>query len=77
MNTNSSTFAFLYSNRFWALVLGALSTVLIDPSFDPSLWYIAVGKFLGIVSAGFITIRTVDRLGDTKVEAAHIEADSL
>ncbi len=67
-------FAFLFSNRFWVLLLGAASTVLIDPNFPLQEWYITLGKFLGIVSAGFITINTLDRTSDKKVEAAKITA---
>lgn len=52
---------FLNSPRFWALILGSASTVLIDPSFPTQEWYISVGKFLGLVSAGFIVVRTTDR----------------
>ena len=55
---------FLGSNRFWVLLLGSASAVLVDPAFPTQEWYISLGKFLGLVSGGFITIRTVDRLGD-------------
>ncbi len=52
---------FLTSNRFWALIIGAASTILLDPNAPNKKWYVNVGQFLAIVSAGFITIRTVDR----------------
>lgn len=58
MKTN--TFDFLTSNRFWALIIGSASTILVT-SFGQELWYISLGKFLGLVSAGFITLRTIDR----------------
>jgi len=61
---------FLTSNRFWAGVVGSLSAVLISPEFLINPWYINMGKFLGLLSAVFIGIRTVDRtseyLGDSK-----------
>ena len=60
-------FAFLLSNRFWALVLTSASTILVDPSFGSEEWYKTLGKFLGLVGGGFIAIRTIDRnTGDTK-----------
>lgn len=55
---------FLTSNRFWVLILGSLSATLIDPSFPTQAWYISVGKFLALVSGGFITVGTVDRFGE-------------
>jgi F0F1-type ATP synthase assembly protein I len=55
---------FLTSNRFIALIIGSASVVLIDPNFGSQPWYISLGKFLGLVGAGFISIRTVDRFGE-------------
>jgi len=52
---------FLKSTRFWIMIIGCASTILIDPSFPTSDWYFNLGKFLSLVSAGFIGIRTVDR----------------
>lgn len=67
---NTSKFEFLTSTRFWALVLGSASTVLVT-SFGTEPWYVSLGKFLGLLSAGFITLRTIDRnTGDAKVLAA-------
>lgn len=57
-------FEFLLSNRFWALVLGDASTILLDPDFPTQPWYVTLGKFLVILSGGFIAIRTVDRFGE-------------
>jgi hypothetical protein len=54
-------FEFLTSNRFWALILGSASTVLVDPEFPNREWYVNLGRFLALVSAGFIGIRTIDR----------------
>ena len=59
-NNMNNKFDFIYSTRFYALVLGSASTVLVT-SFGTEPWYISLGKFLGLVSAGFITIRTIDR----------------
>ena len=55
---------FLTSNRFIALILGSASAVLVDPAFGTQPWYISLGKFLALVSAGFIGIRTADRFGE-------------
>lgn len=59
MNEN---FAFLKSTRFWALVLGSASTALVNSAGED--WRVTLGKFLGLLSAGFIAIRTVDRTAD-------------
>ena len=53
--------SFLGSNRFWAMVLGAASVILIDPSVPTVAWYITLGKFLGLLSTGFVAVRTIDR----------------
>ena len=68
----SEKFAFMFSSRFWVLILGSAGTVLSNPEFATLPWYTSLGKFLGLLSAGFITIRTIDRMGDKKVEAAEI-----
>lgn len=57
-------FEFFTSNRFYAGVIGSASTVLIDPNFATQAWYVSLGKFLGLVSIVFITIRTVDRVSE-------------
>lgn len=57
-------FAFLASNRFWMLIIGSASIVFIDPSFPTQHWSVNLGKFLALVSAGFIGIRTADRFGE-------------
>ncbi len=55
-----SKFSFIFSLRFWALVIGSASTVLVT-SFGTEPWYISLGKFLGLVSAGFISMGTIDK----------------
>lgn len=57
-------FSFLTSNRFYFLLLGSASAVLIDPNFPTQAWYLNLGKFLGLVSVGFIGIKTVDRASE-------------
>lgn len=58
-------FAFVYSTRFWAIVLGSISTIIVQPEFATDEWYVSVGKILGIVSAWFTAVKTIDRnLGD-------------
>jgi uncharacterized membrane protein len=70
---------FLKSTRFWVMIIGAASAVLIDPSFATAQWYESLGKFLSIVAAGFITVRTVDRasekLGASAVSETTVEGD--
>jgi len=58
-----SKFEFLTSNRFWALVFGSASTILVT-SVGQEAWYKSLGKFFGLVAAGFITIRTADRFSE-------------
>lgn len=58
-------FSFLLSTRFWAIVLGSISTIIVQPEFATDEWYVSVGKILGLVSAGFTAVRTIDRnVGD-------------
>ncbi len=59
-------FEFITSSRFWALVIGAVSIYLQAKGIigDPEMMLIAT------ITAGFVTVRTVDRMGDKKVEAA-------
>ena len=56
--------SFLKANRFWALILGSASTILVDPAFPTQVWYVSLGKFFALLSAGFITIRTIDRAAE-------------
>lgn len=51
--------SFLKSNRFWALVVAGLS-VAAEGGFTTEAFL----KGLGVVLAGFVTVRTVDRLGE-------------
>jgi hypothetical protein len=60
----SDKFDFLYSVKFYALILGSASTVLIDPSFTTQPWQTSLGKFLALVSAGFITINVAGKFSD-------------
>lgn len=55
---------FLQSNRFWAGVVGSASAVLVAPSFVTNPWYVSLGKFLGLLATVFISVRTLDRLGE-------------
>lgn len=52
-------FAFLLSNRFWALVIGAL-TVVAEKDFTEEAWL----NGLQVLVVGFIGIRSSDRLGE-------------
>lgn len=52
---------FLNSNRFWVMVIGAISIYLKSKGLigEPEMVLIAT------VSAGFVAIRTADRLGES------------
>lgn len=69
----SNKFAFLSSTRFWALIIGAVSVYLQTKGYigEPEMQLIAT------IMAGFTVIRTVDRIGDQKVEAAKVAAETV
>lgn len=48
---------FLKSNRFWALVIGAVAVYLEAKGFIGE----AERNLIAIISASFITVRTIDR----------------
>lgn len=54
----------LKSSRFWVMIMGTASTILIDPSFATQTWYVSLGKFLALTSVGFVGIRTIDRASE-------------
>lgn len=64
MNLDGTKIEFLTSTRFWALVLGDIALMLRDPSITVDSWYVTAGKFLAVLAAGFISIRTVDRFSE-------------
>jgi len=51
----------LHSTRFYGMVIASASAVLIDPSFGTQPWYISLGKFLGLLSTGFVLINSVSK----------------
>lgn len=55
MNTD-----FLTSNRFWALIIGAVAFYLQQKGFIGD----AEMKLVGTVVAGFVTIATADKVGE-------------
>lgn len=65
-----SSWAFLGSTRFWAIVIGAVALALFTDGHISQAWLICVETIV----APFVVVRTVDRLGDKKVEAAEIAA---
>jgi len=67
-NNKMSKFAFLTSNRFWALIIGAVAMYLQTKGIigEPEMVLIAT------ITAGFITVKTVDRIGDSKVVSAGV-----
>lgn len=62
--TKEEWYAFIFSNRFWAMTMTNISLVLLDPAFPADPWYKSVGKFLALEGAGFVTIRTIDRAAE-------------
>lgn len=68
-----SNFEFLKSPRFWALVIGAVSLYAQQKGYigDPEMLLIAT------ITAGFTTIRTIDRGQDKKVQAAEIAGNCV
>jgi len=72
MNTQSK-FAFLTSNRFWALIIGAVSIYLKAKGIfgEPEMMLIST------ITAGFITVKTIDKLGESKVISAGIAKGSI
>lgn len=66
MNT---TFSFLKSTRFWAIVIGAVSLYLSAKGLIGEAEMVLIATITG----GFTLVRTVDRnVGDAKVESALI-----
>lgn len=61
-----STWAFLKAPRFWALIIGAVAIYL------QAKGWIGESEMLLIatITAGFITVKTIDRVGDKAVEAS-------
>jgi hypothetical protein len=53
-------FSFLKSNRFWAMVIGALAIYLTEKGLIGE----AEIKLIGTITAGFVGIRTVDRFSE-------------
>ena len=58
---NTGKFDFIYSTRFWSMVITSASIILIDPALATQPWYVSLGKFLGLLGTGFVTIKTLDR----------------
>ena len=54
---------FLKSERFYFLLMGSAAVVLQEPDTSERPWYVTLGRFLALISAGFITVGTVDRVG--------------
>ncbi len=67
-NKMSEKFSFLLAPRFIALVIGAIMFYLQTKGVVGEPEMILVNTIL----AGYITVRTIDRVSDKKVEAAEI-----
>lgn len=71
MNEIKPQWAFLTSTRFWALVLAAVAIYLQQKGILGT----EEMQLIASITGGFTIIRTVDRTGDKKVEAAEIAAE--
>lgn len=60
--------AFIFSVRFWVMVVGIVSVYAQAKGWIGEPERNAIAAF----SAAFLTVGTVDRIGDKKVEAAKI-----
>ena len=69
----SEKFAFLTSNRFWALVIGAVALFLKQEGIIDE----AVFSLIGTLTAGFIGIRTVDRFGEQQNEIVEVTSEQI
>lgn len=69
---------FLTASRFWAGVIMSASIVLVDPAFPNQPWYVSLGKFLGLVAAQFIAVRTIDKnVGEAKILSAGVSTGEV
>lgn len=50
-------FAFIYSTRFWALVIGAISIYLQTKGYIGEAEMVLIATIMG----GFVTVKTIDR----------------
>jgi hypothetical protein len=61
MNTINDKFSFLLAPRFWAMILGAVAIYLKMKNYIGE----AEMTLIATITAGFITVKTIDRnLGD-------------
>ncbi len=65
-NFKKSEWGFILSTRFWAIVIGAVALALNQEGLLADSYMIAITTIVG----GFTVVRTIDRQGDKKVEAA-------
>ena len=69
----NDAFKFLFATRFWALVIGAVSLYLKSKGWIGEAEMILIATITG----GFITVQTVDRYSDKRVEAAKAQATQV
>lgn len=62
----NNKFDFLKSTRFWALVVGAVTIYAQTKGWIGEAEMMLIDTIMG----GHILVRTIDRVGDMKVEAA-------
>ena len=53
---------FLKSNRFWAIVIGAISLACFKYGILPEPFFEAIAT----ITSAFVGVRTIDRLGEKK-----------
>lgn len=66
MQPKSNKWAFLTSTRFWAIVIGAVALALAQDGWIS----MAFAQMIATVSAGFITVNTVDRFSTSSTTPA-------
>ncbi len=64
----------LTSTRFWLLVIVALLQILVVFGVIDGMKAEKLTQIVQVFLGGIVTVRTVDRQGDKKVEAAKIAA---
>lgn len=70
---NNPKLAFLYSPRFWQLGLAGLLAGLTFV-YPDSVWVQGAAITIGVWFGGSVTVRTIDRNAEKKLEAAQITA---
>lgn len=71
-----TSWGFVKSPRFWQLfIVGVMAGLYF--ALPGNVWVQALSISMGVWFGGSVTVRTIDRASDKKVEVAKIEADAL